>query len=198
MGWDESKHPRVQAGDSAGGQFTSAARKAAGVLRKRPSYTMIDLDEEEDYDYAVDQFDGFAAEYLNQAYYAIEDDGYPPPTLLVDDAGIPLAFYQADWYPMPVQEGDDFEWTPHSDNAFMLFYLGSAQPGGGTAALMECCREALLKKATMLVLEAAPQSIGFYERIGMKPVEGMFNHFWWSKYDMEAITKEYFSREVQR
>lgn len=31
MSWDESKHPRVKAGDSAGGQFISAARQGAGL-----------------------------------------------------------------------------------------------------------------------------------------------------------------------
>lgn len=31
MAWNESDHPRVQAGNSEGGQFTSAARKAAGL-----------------------------------------------------------------------------------------------------------------------------------------------------------------------
>jgi hypothetical protein len=41
MSWDESKHPRVNAGDSEGGQFTdgsvaaSAARKAAGLNYER-------------------------------------------------------------------------------------------------------------------------------------------------------------------
>lgn len=201
--------PRVPAGKSTGGQWTSAAgaaRGAAGVGKTRVKYTTIStakLSEDDRYE-ASAWFDGYAGELYDQALANVKEAGSPPPVLIMDENEEPMAFYQGRFLQPPRAEdfGDDFDedeaiWLDFADKAFYIDYLGSGVRGGGTAALMEAAKEALRKGATMLMLESIPESMGFYEKVGMSHMTGMGDSFWWSNDDMQEIIDEYFSRGVQ-
>jgi hypothetical protein len=208
--------PRVPAGKETGGQWTSdgsgaasAAKKGAGLTKKlRYNYKAYDsrkwnhYDEEvEDYLEAGDYFSDNAQDLYDQAHYESQQGG-AKLNVLIDESNdqLPLSFYSGDWYPgfdAYTKGHEDEEWAKHADEVFQVLYLGSCVPGGGTAALMAACKQALKGNATMLILGAAEEAIGFYEKIGMHPLSSVMDSgFYWTAAEMKALVDEYFSREV--
>lgn len=186
--WDESKVNRVPAGNSAGGQFTN---KAGGY----EAHWSLDLDDPEK-EMFLNAFEGDARLYLEKATYW-EEEGLAPPVMCLFRDGEPLAYHQTGPNDPNKFEIDDYmsvgyDYSMLGKNPYMVFFLGSAGPGGGTAALVDAMRDALMPShaATGLYLESAKSAVGFYEKMGMHRI-GRSYKYYYTEAEMRLILEEW-------
>ena len=184
--WDEADHPRVPGGKTTGGQFTN---KAKGY----EAHWSLDLDDAEK-EMFLNAFEGNAKLYLEKARYW-EAEGLAPPIMHLFKDGEPLSYYQGGLNDPNKFEMDDYmsvgyDYSMLGKNPYMVFFLGSAAPGGGTAALADAIGDALFRGATGFYLESAKSAAGFYEKLGMHQI-GRSWKYYFTEPEMRLIWEEW-------
>lgn len=184
--WDESKVNRVPAGNSAGGQFTN---KAGGY----EAHWSLDMDEV-DKERFLNALEGNAKLYLEKATYW-EEERLAPPVMYLFRDGEPLAYYQVgpndpNKFEIDDYMSVDYDYSMLGKNPYMVFFLGSAGPGGGTAALVDAIGTALQRRATGIYLESAKSATGFYEKMGMHRI-GRSYKYYYTEDEMRLIWDEW-------